>query len=675
MGEAALAEFISSSPARSARNIWLPVLCLLAAVATALMVMRVHEELHGASFWLAIRSPDPGDFHQLLVRDSILPRAAVTLLCGAALALAGTLAQQVLRNPLAEPMTLGVLPGSYLAVSAAAIWAPAWLDTQKELVALAGGGVAMLLVFLLAWSQRMSSLAVILAGMVVNLLCGAVSMAIAWTHYEVLRGVMIWGGGALDQSGWGASVRLSVRVGLTLLPVWWLSRPLVAFEAGDSTVHSLGMSVQRMRFIALLVTVVLAAFVVAAVGVIGFVGLAAPVIARLAGARRVTQRLVWAPILGALLLWATDEVVQAVSESGFFSGHLIPTGTVASLLGVPFLIALLPQLRAAPDVESADAPRIPTDLPGWCFPLWIVLGLVTFAMSMLLTRSLHGWRILRDFDLLILWGLPHTLAAMAAGALLALSGTLLQRMTANPMASPDLLGVSSGGALGMVVVLFTMAQVTPAALIGGCVGGAVVTLGLLLWLGGRAGFAPKRMVLVGVALSAFFQAIVGAVTAAGDSRAVLLLNLMLGTTYYVQPAMAYAATAVALVALTGVRFLARWLQALALGAQFADGIGVPVILARFAVLLFASILTAVSTLVVGPLTFVGLIAPHLARFSGARRPGTQAWAAALIGAVLLGFSEWLGRQVTFPEAMPTGLVAALVGSVYFVMMLLRRRTQ
>lgn len=649
--------------------------CLLAVVAATLTIISIHSELRDASFWTVITSGDRGDFRQLIVRDTVLPRIAVVLICGAALAMAGALVQQILRNPLAEPMTLGVLPGAYLAVSMAAIWAPGLLDMQKELVALVGGGAAICVVFLLAWSQRMSSLAVILAGMVVNLVCGAISMAIAWTHYEVLRGVMIWGGGALEQNGWGSCEWLAIRVAIAFIPIWWLRRPLAAFAAGDLTAHSLGIDVRRLRLVGLLVTVALAAWVVAAVGVIGFIGLAAPVIARLAGARRAGQRLVWAPLFGALLLWVTDEVVQLLSDSRFFSGHMIPTGTVTSLLGVPLLLALLPRLRAVPDIDSSDGAVMRTSLPKWCWPLWIAMGLATFCVSLLLTRGFHGWRMLTysSTDLLVLWRLPHTLAVMASGALLALSGTLLQRMTANPMASPDLLGVSSGGALGMVVVLFAANQVAPAMLLGGCLGGALVTLGLLLWLGRRAGFAPERMLLAGIALSALFQSLVGAVTASGDSRAALLLNLMLGNTYYVQPVTAYVAVGLLLVALGIVPLVARWLETLALGAQFAGSVGVPVVRARLGILLFASILTAVSTLIAGPLTFIGLIAPHLARFSGARRPATQAWIAALVGSVLMGFSEWLGRQVMFPEAMPAGLIATLVGGGYFVTKLVRRR--
>ncbi|QKM50103.1 Iron(3+)-hydroxamate import system permease protein FhuB [Burkholderia glumae] len=99
----------------------------LLAVSLLLAALGIRAELDGAPFWQALLAPDPRDLHQILVRDSMLPRIAMTLLCGGALALAGTLAQQVLRNPLAEPMTLGVFPGAYLALVLADLWAPSWL--------------------------------------------------------------------------------------------------------------------------------------------------------------------------------------------------------------------------------------------------------------------------------------------------------------------------------------------------------------------------------------------------------------------------------------------------------------------------------------------------------------------------------------------------------------------
>ncbi|MGJ0528995.1 iron chelate uptake ABC transporter family permease subunit, partial [Burkholderia gladioli] len=93
----------------------------------------------------------------------------------------------------------------------------------------------------------------------------------------------------------------------------------------------------------------------------------------------------------------------------------------------------------------------------------------------------------------------------------------------------------------------------------------------------------------------------------------------------------------------------RWIETLGLGAGVAGGLGIPVGRARLLILLLAVVLTAASTLLVGPLSFVGLIAPHIAHFSGARRPASQILVAAMIGALLMTFAEWLGRQLVFPE--------------------------
>lgn len=646
---------------------------MLGALAAILAISDLHSQLHGASLRATLFAPDTDDMRQWLVRQSVLPRIVMTLLCGAALALAGTLAQQVLRNPLAEPMTLGIFPGAYLALMIAELWAPAWLAAGRTSVALAGGALATLLVFVLAWRQRMTPLAVILSGMLVNLYCGAIGLAIATSHFDLLRGLMIWGGGALDQTGWTDSMQLLYALLVCTVAVWLLRRPLGAFDAGDSTVHSLGIRLQPMRVAALSLAVILTASVVARVGVIGFIGLAAPTLSRLAGARRFGQRLLWAPALGAVLLWLTDELVLRLAAAELFAAHLLPTGTVTALLGVPLLLVLLPRLRPRPDLGATDsAPHgklrrtVPLAALGLLLALWA---------SVAVSRGYAGWRIL-DLDALralAFWRIPHTVAALAAGVLLGLAGTLIQRVSANPMASPDLLGVSSGGALGMVVVLYAGLPQSPAVLFLACVGGAVLTLGLLVWLAARAAFAPERLLLVGVAVSAMFQAVVSAMLSTGDPRAGLLMNFVVGSVYYVEPPAAYGAAAVALLGLVLAPLTSRWLRALGLGTPVASSLGVPVARARLAVLLLAALLTATSTLLVGPLTFVGLIAPHIARHTGARSPRAQLLLAALIGALLIVFAEWLGRQLIFPEEMPAGLVATLIGAPYLAALLWRGR--
>ncbi|WP_322103079.1 Fe(3+)-hydroxamate ABC transporter permease FhuB [Paraburkholderia sp. J41] len=647
---------------------------VLFALAACLAALHLREALNGASLWATLVAPDFNDMRDVLVRESLLPRIAMTLVCGAALGLAGALAQQVLRNPLAEPMTLGIFPGAYLALSVASIWAPGWLALGRDTLALAGGAIAMLAVFALAWTQRMSPLGVILAGMVVNLYCGAISLAISVVHFDFLRGLQIWGGGALDQSGWQSVAHLGVRAALCGLGAALLYRPLSLFDAGDATVRSLGVSVGWMRGAALFVAIAATACVVAEVGVIGFIGLAAPLLARLAGARRLRERLVWAPLTGAALLWLTDELVRCAGDNDLFAAHLIPTGSVTAMLGVPLLVALLPRLATRPDTQALPATfptaRAPRALPYAGIGVLIAACAVSFSF----TRGAHGWQwtSLAHIDTLLYWHVPHWLAALAAGSLLGTAGALLQRMTANPMASPDLLGVGSGGMFGIVAVLFLTGSMMPARLFAGCVGGALATLVLLLWFGRRARFAPERLLLVGISVSSLFQAVVGAVMASGDPRAGVLIDLLVGSTYYVPPAVAWGTAALAALALAVAPLGVRWLAALGVGANAAASLGVPVGAARFALLLLAALATAAATIVVGPLSFVGLIGPHIARLSGARRPLAQLYGSASIGALLMVIADWLGRQIVFPEELPAGLVATLIGGPWLVMLMVWR---
>jgi ferric hydroxamate transport system permease protein len=668
-----LARRPAASFARAGSALWL-IAIIGASAAFMLTLWTMRTQLAGANAFDALFAPQPGNLRELVVHQSLLPRVAMTLLCGAALALAGAVAQQVLRNPLAEPMTLGIFPGAYLALSMASIWAPAWLSSQREGVAFVGGGIAMLFVFALAWRQRFASLAVILAGMIVSLYCGSVSLALAISHFQLLTGLMIWGGGALDVQGWQSSIALLMRLLLAAIAVVLLRRPLSLFDAGEATMASLGVSVTRARFFALALSVALTACVVSAVGVIGFVGLAAPTLARLAGARRFVQRLVWAPVFGALLLWLTDAIVQTIAASGLFGGRMVPTGAVTSILGAPMLLWLLRYLRSRPDLrrdEQSATVRSAHPLSTIC-ALAAAIAVVAMA-SLVIGRGLHGWRIanLTQIEALAYWHVPHLAAALAAGVMLGLAGTLIQRMTGNPIASPDLIGVSSGGALGIIAAVFLSSAPGPLTLFLSCLAGALGTLAMLLWFGRRAQFAPERLLLIGVAIGALFSAVSGAVAASGDPRMALVLNFVVGSTYYVQTPAAVIAVIVAMIGLIAAPLFARALEVLSLGAESGSSLGMRVGRARLWTLLLAALMTATATLIVGPLSFVGLMAPHLARALGMSRAREQLLASASIGALLMVLADWIGGLILFPNELPAGLMAALLGGPYLAWMLVR----
>jgi len=258
------------------------------------------------------------------------------------------------------------------------------------------------------------------------------------------------------------------------------------------------------------------------------------------------------------------------------------------------------------------------------------------------------------------------LAAAGAGLLLALAGTLIQRVTGNPMASPEVLGISSGTAMGLIAALYWLPQAGTPTLLGLGALSALATLALLVALNRRQQFRAAPLLLSGVAITALFDAVRSIVLAGGDPRVQQVLAWLSGSTYYLDLPTALGVLGLATVLLLAVLPLSRWLDLLGLGAPAALSLGVAVVRVRLLVLALVALITAGATLVVGPLSFVGLLAPHLARLLGLARARAQLVGAGLVGAVLMVMADWLGRQWLFPQEIPAGLMASLLGGAYFL---------
>jgi iron complex transport system permease protein len=203
--------------------------------------------------------------------------------------------------------------------------------------------------------------------------------------------------------------------------------------------------------------------------------------------------------------------------------------------------------------------------------------------------------------------------------------------------------------------------------------GGFAVLAAIIVLGRRAGFAPERILLAGIALNALIDAVVGVLSSTGDPRAVLLLGWMAGSTTGTMPADAIRAGLAAAVLIPASILGIRWLAILPLGGPQSQALGVPLARSRFFLLLVAAVMTTTATLIIGPLTFVGLMAPHIVLALGIRRPLPALLGAAVAGAGLMALADLLARTVAFPLQLPTGLVAAIIGAP-FLMFLLRRRS-
>ena len=638
---------------------------LLAAVAITALLKDPLSHFYGSA------SPVGAyDVARMVFLYSTLPRLATAALCGGALAAAGAILQQVLSNPLASPTTLGVDAGARLALALATVWAPDLLQWGAGLVALTGSAISTALVFLIVGRRTFSPLSLILAGLVVSLFAGALSSLLALVEARQLTSLFIWGNGSLSQQSWSPCSSLALRLAVLAVPLLLLIRPLSLLDAGEESARSLGLTAARVRLAAVAIAVAISAFVVSAVGVIGFIGLVAPMLARLAGARRFGAQLLWSTLVGSALLLLTDAAVQLLGSG---SAELLPTGAITAVLGSPLLLLLLPRMRhlGRPPVH---APPPETIVPRRGLMSSVAVLLVALVgLSVLVGRGAAGnWVFGAPWQLIMTWRLPRVLASAAAGTLLAVAGAILQRLTHNELASPEVLGVSAGSILAVALGVFGLGHLGALSQSFTATLGGLAVLLLILPFGGRSGFAPERMLLAGIALSTLLDSVVGVLSAGGDPRALQLLGWMAGFATGVTLEGALLAAAEAVVVVVAGLLVVRWLTLLPLGAPVAAGLGVHLPRARLALLVIAAAATAVATPILGPLTFIGLLAPHLVAALGVRRPAAILIGAAAAGAGIMAGADWLARTVAFPLQLPTGLLACMVGAPALTILLNRR---
>ncbi|WP_353298585.1 FecCD family ABC transporter permease [Sulfitobacter pacificus] len=275
----------------------------------------------------------------------------------------------------------------------------------------------------------------------------------------------------------------------------------------------------------------------------------------------------------------------------------------------------------------------------------------------------------------LIWDLrvPRILAAALVGAALAICGAVLQAMTGNALADPYLLGISGGASTGAVfVVILGFGGGT--LLSTGAFIGAMVVLAILLLLLRKGGGTPLKLVLTGVIIGQFFSAVTSLVVmAAGDAEATR------GITYWLLGSLATARwTPVLLLSILTIGGgLVVWahahvLDAMSFGSDTAQTMGVNVSRSRLILLVVCALMTAVAVAMVGAIGFVGLIIPHAARLISGPLHVTLIPFSALLGAILLIWTDALARTILAPQEIPVGVFTALIGVPLFLLLLRRR---
>lgn len=640
---------------------------LAAVVAAALFLHEASLRLPIGMWSNAFASPTSMD--ELILVYGVFPRAAVALMAGAALGLSGALLQQLLRNPIADPSTLGISAGAQLAIVVATLFFPEFLDGNRTFVALFGAGAAAAIVFALAARRAFEPVTMVVSGLLVGVTAAAFSAALTLAQGEYLMSLVTWNGGSLSQQDWSVFQSLSIEFVIAAVLSALLLRPLLLLGLGDAGARALGVNLVGIRFAVAAVATALAGFVAAGVGLVSFVGLAAPALVRGTGIRRPAMVVALSPVAGALLLWFCDGLVQLIASS---AGETFPTGAVTALIGGPLLLWLLPRVRTT-DLHEKPALLV-RPLPfRRGLPVFLLAGITIIILALAVARNGENW-IMLDMNQIadlapLRW--PRLLAASAAGGLLALTGAILQRMTGNAMASPEVIGVSGGAGLGFAAALTFWPMGGALTQIAGAGAGALVVMALVLAFASRRHLPADKLLLAGIAIGSLSSSVLAALMAIGDQRSWQILAWLGGSASTATAGTAMLLAAIALVGLAISLFFTRWLAVLPLGAPVARSLGVSVPVSRTVLLLICGIATGAASLLVGPLSFVGLIAPHIALRAGFVRSGDHMAASFLLGAVVMAFADFGARTATFPYELPLGLFAALVGAPYLIWLVAR----
>lgn len=324
-----------------------PLLVLLAgfAVMVAVFAMNVSLGEYPISPLGVLRTLLGGgdSLEQLVVMQLRLPRSLTGLLVGAALALAGAITQAIVRNPLASPDLLGVTQGAGTAATAVIVLAGSMGAVSGlveslgvPLVALFGGILTGVLLYLLAYKRGLDSFRLVLVGIGLKALAANTTfwlITLADVH-EAGR-AMVWLTGSLNARGWQHVVPVAVALAVLVPLVLVGAHALGALQFDDDTVRALGVRVTLARTFMLLGAAALAAVAVAAAGPIAFVALATPQIA-LRIARTPRPPLVTSMVFGATLVVGSDLIARTA-----FTAVELPVGIVTAVLGAPYLIYLL----------------------------------------------------------------------------------------------------------------------------------------------------------------------------------------------------------------------------------------------------------------------------------------------------------------------------------------------
>ena len=603
----------------------------------------------------------PGRIQDILVSFR-LPRLVIGILAGGALAVTGTILQTLTNNPLASPGTLGINAGAFFFVVVSTIFFPSFLGDMPFVTALLGSVLSSVMVIVLAGKQ-MEPVRVALTGMIISLLFASMTGSLQLLFENQTNGLFLWGSGTLVQLNWEGVKFATPVILLAFLAALVLSKSLDIYSLGDDIATSLGQNVRMIKLITWTIAILLAAVTVSVVGPIGFIGLMAPHIVRMLGVKGhfwiILQSFLW----GGIMLIAADVLGRFIQP-----GQEVPVGAMTALIGGPWLLYLA--WKTAKTHQRGDRQMGGTLKP---VKLPIVLGLLgsLIVIVFVFSLSFNGteWSFEWTKPVILNFRVPRVITAFIVGVMLAITGVLLQGVLRNPLADASVLGVTSMGGAGAMLLLVLFPAIPVEYMPLGAIIGASLALAIILITSWKSNFQPMLVALIGIAISAFGSAATQVFVVKAKLAVAAALVWLSGSTYakgWDDVQLAFLLLALFIVPAI---YVTRSLDTLTFGDDVASGLGLSVRKARIGAMVIGVAISTAAVALVGTIGFVGLVAPHIARRLVGFRHLPLIVVSGLIGGLLLVTADFIGRIVIAPKDIPSGLVVALIGTPYLLYLL------
>ncbi|WP_082865562.1 iron ABC transporter permease [Paenibacillus crassostreae] len=617
-----------------------------------------------------------------LLWDIRMPRTAIGIIAGAALAAAGALLQTITKNPLASSDTLGINAGAYFMVVLGVVAFPAMQQQFPFVLAVAGGLLAALAAYFLSGGRTATPVRLALSGMIVSMVLGAFTSAIHIFKSTETQNLFLWGAGSLIQLDWDG-VQFALPFVIVLLGVaMFAGRQFDALELDESTARSLGQRVELTRATGLGLSVLLAAVVVSVVGPIGFVGLVAPHLVRLSGLSKHRLLIPASALWGAILITVADVLARMVRSS---LGEM-PVGAVMAIIGAPWLIWLV--LTKMKNISGSGNGQSSMSIGGTSmrmrFAMTAIFMSVLLLVIMIASLSLGGTRIPisdllgsliggknQSYSVLLNLRLPRTLVAALGGIALAISGVLIQSAVRNPLADASIIGVTSGAGFGAMVVMVAWPGLSIVALPFAAIVGGVVAAAFVFFLAWRKSLNPSVLILLGIAVSAIGSAGIQAMIVKASLWSSSSFIWLTGSTYGRGWTQFYSLFILLLVLVPVAYYLGRRFDLLAFGDESSTGFGLPVRGTRLWAMIIGVLLASGAVASVGTIGFLGLMAPHAVRMMVGHHTRRSIILSGLLGGLLLVIADTIGRTIMAPKEIPSGLIIMLIGAPYFLFLMYR----